>query len=262
MLHAWKQFLYETPEATPAAVTPPPAVEPTPTSPWAADAATYFGDNAEAQAAFDRYMREKQQPYVTQLEESTKDAREYYNDLQNDTDNTLRALIEQRYGGEFATEFDALFGTPDPEPTPPATPAADEIPEWAKPLVESHQQRVDRELAESQAAAYQEFKNGLKASHGLTDDDLGLIDPFIYGSAHDADAAVTAYRAWLAKAGVAPTPTTEQPATPPPVLGDGATTAATPPLATEYKSYDQIGDAVKNFFSRTGPSATPPPIVG
>lgn len=257
MLRAWKQFLFETPEATPAAVEPPPAAV-VPDAPWAADAATYGLDPA----AFDRYMREKQQPYVTQLEESSADARAYYKDLQDNTDETLRALIEQRYGDEFATEFDGLFGTPAPEADPTPAPAADEIPEWAKPLVESHQQRVDRELKQEQEAAYQDFKNGLKASHGLDDEDLGLIDPFIYGSAHDADAAVANYRAWAAKKPGTPEPTPDPVADPPPVLGDGATTAATPPLATEYKTYDQVGDALKNFLSREAASSTPPPVVG
>jgi hypothetical protein len=248
------------PEPVVAAEPVAPVVPAVPASPWAADAAAYFGDDATAAANFDRYMREKQQPYVTQLEESTKDAREYYDDLHNDTDATIQSLVASRYGDEFAAEYIKLFGTDEPVVTEPVAAEPEVIPEWAKPIVESHQEKVDRELRESESAAYAAFKEGLKEPYGLTDDDLGVIDVFIHSSPADPAAAVAAYRAWQAKAGIV-VPEVVVP-TPPPVLGDGATTAATPPLATQYKTYDQIGDAIKGFVSRQAASSTPPPVVG
>ena len=249
----------------PAAVVPEPApVVTPPAAPWAADAAAYFGDNADAIAGFDRYMREKQQPYITQLEESTKDARELWTDLNNDPATTARDLIASVYANDpdIVAAYDAIFVAEPATSAEPATPPpADEIPEWAKPLVESHQEKVDREAKEAAAAEYATAKTELQKAHAdLTDDDLGLIDPFVYGAGGDMEQAYAAYKAWQVKAGVAQTPAPEVPATPPVLGSDGP--SATPPLATQYTSYDQIGDAFKAYQQRVAASATPPPVVG
>lgn len=248
--------------ATPAVATPPAV----PDSPWAADAAAYFGDNAEALAALDRYMREKQQPYVTQLESSSAEAREYYNDLLNDTDNTLRTLISQRYGDELANAFDGLFAEEEstPPPPPPTEPTAAEVAAMSdedRELLEWARGKRDAEQVDKQAAAYQQFKDGLKESHGLDDDDLGLIDPFIYQSPEDPDKAVAAYKAWRSKALPETAGEVDETKPPPPPLGDGAT-SATPPLAKQYTRYGQMGDALKDFLARDAASSTPPPVVG
>lgn len=251
----------------PAAVpTPEPVAPPAPAAPWAADATAYFGDNAEAIAGFDRYMREKQQPYITQLESSTADARELWTDLNADPASTARDLIASIYSDnpDVVAAYDAIFAE---ETAPPAAVEPDEIPEWAKPLVESHQEKVDRELREANAAGYEAAKTELRTAHpDLTDADMPLIDTFVAmpqigGDMEAAYAAFTTYKQqFLAANGVVPTPPPTVP-TPPPVLGtDGV--AATPPLATQYKTYNQVGDALKSYFAREGAASNPPPVVG
>lgn len=267
LLFHWRTRLFfdpnDTPAATPVVVEPVAPVVPTPAAaPWSADLQTYFGGNAEAIAAADRYQREKIQPYVTQLESSSKDALELWNDLNADPATTARDLIASVYANDpdVVAAYDAIFNTPaDPVVETPATPA-EEIPAWAKPLVESHQEKVDRELRETEASNYAAFRDGLKDSHSLTDQELAVIDPFISQSPSDPDKAVATCRAWLVGNGIA-TPSPAPTPAPPPVLGDG-TTAAVPPLATQYTKYEQVGDAMKSFFARQAASATPPPVVG
>lgn len=251
------------------AAAPPvaPVVEPPAAAPWAADAAAYFGDNADAIAAFDRYQREKAQPYITKLQDDTKEARELWTDLNTDSATTLRDLFTSVYHDdpEAGARYDTLFAAAAVEPPAAVAPHAEDVPEWAKRAEAREQKIADAEFAAEQTANYTAFKEGLKESHGLTDNDIGLIDPFVFQSPDNPDAAVAAYKAWQAAAfaanGVVPVAEPTVPA-PPPVLGADGSTSAVPPLATQYTSWNQMGDALKAFSARQAASATPPPIVG
>jgi hypothetical protein len=238
-----------------------------PNAPWANDFATYFADGVNPDDAFQRYMSEKQQPYVTQLEEGSKDARELWTDLNADPEKTLRDLYEAVYKDDptAVEKYDAIFAEETPAADPPpatsetTTPAALTAEQTA--LLEWAQNKRDAELVDSQAAEYAAYKETLKEEHSLTDDDVALLDPFI-AAAPDGPAAIVAYNAWKAKFaaanGVVPTPTPEVPA-PPPVLTDGV---APPPTATPYTKYDDIGQALRDYSARQAASATPPPVVG
>ncbi len=257
------------PQPPAAVVLPEPVAAPAP-APWAADHLAYFGEDATAIAAADRYQREKIQPYITSLEEGSADARELWTDLNDDPAQAVRDLVASVYANEpdVVSAYDALFNAPEPVVAPPAVAATTEdVPEWAKPLVESHQQQRDRELSEANAADYNAAKDTLRAAHpDLTDADMPLIDswvanPSIGGDMEAAYEAFTANKqAWLAAAGIAPAAEPVLP-TPPPVLGT-AGVAATPPLATQYTRYNQIGDALQNYLAQQGAASNPPPIVG
>lgn len=255
----------------------PPAV---PASPWAADAAAYFGDNAEAIASFDRYMREKQQPYITELEGHP--GRELWKDLSNDAEGTLADVIGELYGEErpdIVEQFQALFADPAAAAAavvePATTPAADEPPAWAQPLIERDQAQRD---ADARAAADNDYKQALtemRAAHPeLTDVDMGdgtaekpgLIHPFMAAASGDTEVAYAGYQAYLAQVkamlGVAPTEDEKAAAAAavaaaPPVLGGDGATAAAPPVTKEYKTFDDAWDDWQAERAQVAP-----PVVG
>jgi hypothetical protein len=268
-LFNWRHFVAFNVDDVAAATPPIAPVEPAITAaPWAADAAAYFGDNPDAIEAFDRYQREKAQPYVTKLQEETKDARELWTDLNTDPDTTARDLIASIYRDQpdVVAAYDAIFNAEaavEPvapaEPTTPAEAAA--LSDEDRELIEWARSKRDAEVVDTQAADYAKFKDGLKSSHGLNDADVAAIDVFVYQHPEDPDAAVSAYKAWRVAQGLTET-VEDEPAATPPVLGTDGSTAATPPLATTYNKWDQRGDAIKNFLAREAASATPPPVVG
>lgn len=249
------------PAPPPVVETPPAAPETTPEpanlGPWAGDLAEYFGENAEAIAAADRYMREKVQPARTQFETETAPARELYKDLIENPETTLAEVVEELWGTEKAQQFATLFGEPEPASTP-AVP--DEVPEWAKPLVEREQAARDAELAAQGQAEYERVLAELQAAHtDLTDADMELIHPFMASASGDPEAAYAGYQAFKAAfvAEHGATPAVEPTPTPPPVLGAEGTAPSTPPVQKEYKTFDEAWDAW-----RAEEAAAPPPVVG
>lgn len=99
------------PAEAPAAVAEAPAAVALPNAPWAKDRDELFADT-DARAKFDTYMREKQQPYVTKLEQGRADLEEraaWHDDLKADPDAVLRDAVEQVYGAEAAEKFLALI---------------------------------------------------------------------------------------------------------------------------------------------------------
>jgi hypothetical protein len=265
---------YETPDttATAGAVTPEPAAEPetaTPEvqpGPWAADLAEYFGDNQEAIAAADRYMREKVQPRITHLETDSAPARELWKDLNENADETLASVVEELYGEETAAKFKAIFEAGDGSEASAAaaveaaTAAEDEVPAWAKPLLEKHEAETAAEMRERQQAEYQEVLAEMRAAHDdLTDEDMELIHPFMSAAEGDIERAYAGYKAYTDafKARLGVTPTEPEKVDPPPVLGSEGAPAATPPVEKVYKSYDE---AIDDYFAERRKQA-PPPVI-
>jgi hypothetical protein len=250
-----------TPPATEAAVETQP-VQP---GPWAADLAEYFGDNQEAIAAADRYMREKVQPRITHLETESAPARELWKDLNNDADTTLATVVEELYGEETAEKFKAIFAASDgsEQAAAAAVEAAqtDEVPEWAKPLLEKHETDRDAELREKQAAEYQEVLAEMRTAHpDLTDEDMDLIHPFMSAAEGDIERAYAGYKtytdAFKARHGVTPAEA-EETKSPPPVLNGEGSPAAEPPVEKQYKNIDE---ALDDFFNERR-TQTPPPVI-
>lgn len=90
------------PEAAPAPVVTPPAA-----APWAADIAAALAA-ADPAAALDTYMREKNQPYVTKLEERAKAAEDkswLFDQMNDDPVAGLQELAEQVWGPDVATRM-------------------------------------------------------------------------------------------------------------------------------------------------------------
>lgn len=257
-----------TPPPVEPAVEAAPVVEPVQPGPWSEDANSYFGEDEAAKAAFDRYMREVAQPRITQLEQGSAPARELWDDLNGDPATTLRDLVASVYGDEFASQYEALFSEEEAAEVVEAVEAAtstDDVPEWAKPIVEKHLAEQQTQEAQNAADEYAAEKDALRARHAdLTDDDMGLIDAFIYAAGGDMEQGYVGYQAFkgkfMAANGVAPA----APADPalPPVLGTAAAPASTPPAAPQFTKYDQLDDALESFMSEQRTTATPPPIVG
>ncbi len=254
---------------------PEPAATPQP-GPWTDDIRTALGeDHAAAFDAVDSYMRENVQPRITQLEEGSAPARELWTDLQNDPDQALLDLVAARYGDEFVPNFQALFeqdaqdGADARAATTQEDAAQEEEERKATPLSAEQQELLDwaqTKRAEEQRAAgaseYEAFKAGLGTKHSLTERDLSLLDPFIYASPDDGDAAVSAYKAWLTAAGVQPEVVVPVVPEPPAVLGSEAAPGATPPVAPQYTKFSQLDDAVGDFMAEQRASSTPPPVLG
>lgn len=252
----------ETPPAAPVADTPPNP------GPWVADLAEFFTDDTARQAA-DRWMRERIQPRMTQLETETAPARELWSDITSDPLNTIRDLVEELYDEDTAEKFMGLFGDPEEEtpPAPPAEPAEGDIPEWAKPLIERERAQAQAAEREQQEQAYSTALGSLREAHpDLTDDDVGdgtpekpgLIHPFVHAQDGDMEAAYAAYKVWKDRFaelhGVAPA-STERP-TAPPVLGGEAAVASTPPVVKRGQS---MADAIDEFMAE---QRSAPPVVG
>jgi hypothetical protein len=90
----------DVPSGEPVAEVTPPVVPEPQAGPWASDLEAYIQDPA-ARAQADKFLREKIQPRTTKLEQESsqyKPARELYDDLVNDPDNTLLAVATQLYG--------------------------------------------------------------------------------------------------------------------------------------------------------------------
>ena len=264
---------YETPDVTTVAgaVTPPEPVVETPPAvqpgPWAADLTEYFGDNPEAIAAADRYMREKVQPRITHLETESAPARELYKDLLANPEETLTAVFEEIYGEDKAAEFAALLTPAEAAAVVEAAAAGaaeageDEVPAWAKPLLEKHEQQTDAELRETQAAEYQEVLAEMRAAHtDLTDDDMNLIHPFMSAAGGDIERAYAGYQAYTEafkpRHGVTPAEAAETPP-PPAVLTSEGSTAAAPPIQKEYTSFEEAWDDWKAEQA----TVAPPPVI-
>jgi hypothetical protein len=280
-MNGWKvghvPTMYETPEASPAAeaavaetvAAAPPVVQP---GPWAADLEAVFEvlpeeHRAAAIAASDTYMREKVQPRITHLETETAPARELYKDLLADADTTLATVIDEVYGEETAAAFKALLdgGATPAEATAvvEAVAEGEEVPAWAKPLVEKHQAQTDAELREQQDAEYKEVLAELQTAHpDITDEDLTLIHPFMSAAGGDIERAYAGYTAYTeafkARHGITPAEAAEaETAEPPPVLGSEGAAAAPPPIEKVYKTFDEAWDD----FAAERRAQAPPPVI-
>lgn len=235
--------------------------------PWADDIRAALGEeHAGAFDVFDSYMRENVQPRMTQLEQDLAPARELWTDLQNDTDQAIFDMVAARYGDEFATSYRGLFPGEEEATTPASASTETTTPPSAlgeedQELLAWAREKRDSEQKQARQSEYETFKQELGKKHSLSENDVKLLDPFIYASPDDPDAAVEAYRAWRTEAGVtAPQP--EPVPEPPAVLGSEAAPAATPPTATQYTKFDQLGDALGDWLTTQRPASDPPPVVG
>jgi hypothetical protein len=238
----------------PPAVTPPAEPAEPAAGPWAADLEAYFEDpTARSQA--DKYLREKIQPRMTQLEQQQSEyapAREFFDDLRQDPVNTTLALIAELYddgtaekvaslinaGVDPAEAAEAVTGTPNP---------TDEDPVLAE-MRADYQQRKTREVYDSEMARVRTKPEAESLLPADDKDAEALFAVFVSQEEGDFDKAFDAYKRYsevaARKFGTPPVP---PPADPPPpsVLGTqpGGSPAATPPVQQNYSSLDDALDA-------------------
>jgi hypothetical protein len=246
----------------PASATATPAAPPQPAppsqgnTPWANDLNQAFTDEAQ-RAAVDQFLRSNVQPYVTKLEQDSRDALDLYNDLQGD--QRAQAHIDvtrDLYGDEAAQniqDYLELLAANPPEPSPAAPPQRD-------PEVQA---LIDRDKARQEKADYdQEF-----ARVAAANEDLGLdpakdyLKPFV-AETGDFDEAVVQYRAWVEQLRAQyapPTPAPDPAAQPaaPATLGTEGDGSTAPPVQKEYKSVNEAIDAFVEEERAKGQSLLP-----
>lgn len=248
-----------------------PETQPQP-GPWSADLAEYF-DNEEALAAADRYMRERQQPRMTELEEGHNEWNRLLNDVRADPKAAVRSFVDELFGEDVASKFDGLFE----EATTPAevetaaetveatgaqlTPEQQEALDWARA---ERQRRADEEARQQSETEYKSALDSMRAAHpDLTDDDMDAIHPFIGSAGGDTEVAYGMYQAFLGKLrqrlGVADPEPAPAPVAPP-VLGSEAAPAAVPPTKTEYKTWADMDRALTDWQNEQR-AGDPPPVL-
>jgi hypothetical protein len=247
-----------------------PASQPAPTAPappapadapWSADLREYLGDNDEALAAADRYMREKVQPRMTQLEQTDAPAQRLYKDLTDPAkvDLTVAAVVQQVYGEEVAEKFVALFGDGEeltPEATAAAVQTAQETPPEVDPEEQARQEWIDAQRAQEQRDAddreYNEQLDAIIAEpeFKLQERDRDLLTPFM-ASSDTVGEAVAKYHAYVASFqqahGITPAEANEGQPPAPPTLGSAGAPAATPPVAPKYEKWEDLDAAVVDY---------------
>lgn len=251
------------PVADAAAAPPEPTAPPAPPAdaPWSADLRAYLGDNDEALAAADRYMREKVQPRITQLEQTDAPAQRLYKDLTDPAkvDLTVAAVVQQVYGEEVAEKFVALFGDGEeltPEATAAAVQTAQETTTEVDPEEQARQEWIDEQRAREQREAddreYNEQLDAIIATpeFNLQPRDRDLLTPFM-ASSDTVGEAVSKYHAYVATFqqahGITPAEANAGQPPAPPTLGSEGAPAATPPVAEKYERWEDLDKAVVDY---------------
>lgn len=236
-----------TTEGTDVQAAQPTAVEPTQGSgPWANDLAEVFADEAIREQV-DGFLRERVQPYVTQVEQRSQVAGQLYEDLSNTPGPTYLAITEELFGDEVATEIHQMllkrFGESDEQaPAPEAqAPAATEAPQQGDldPRVKAVVDHYEKEQREAQYNAL--IKAAVDKHPDIKPD---YFHPFVAAANGDTELAYAGYKAWRdgMLADHQAQTEGEQTAQPPAVLGSDTRTPTTPPTEKKYKSMDEAID--------------------
>lgn len=231
-----------------------PAVPPSQGSPWSSDLATRFSDEA-TRSSVDTFLRDTVQPYVTQLEQSSKPAVDLLKDFTEKPDDTFLEVAEDLYGPEHAKAFkDYLDAIQDEPPEAQQTQEQATVPPEVQALID------EKRAADDKRAFDAEFDR-IKTADPETKYDYDLFVPLV-AQTDDFDAAVKLYKdkgypqyvAWreaeAAKAAEEPTP-------PPPVLGAEGGQSAVP----AQKEYTTVGEAIDDWASdlrASGQEVAPP----
>ncbi len=223
---------------------PVPEVVPEPQpGPWASDLESYF-DDPQVRAQADRFLRERVQPRVTQIEQERSEyapARELYDDLRSDPETTLRAITGQLYGDDVAEAIAKLL---DEGETEPGTPEAQPAPELPREVQELIAERNERLAAEAYEAELARVKQQIP---DLVEDEF---HPFVVSAQGNMDKAVAVYQRW--RQGVEErygTPSAAQDP-PPAALGSEGSSPVAPPVQQKYDSLDAALDATMDDLRR------------
>lgn len=233
--------------------------------PWAEDLNTRFEDEATRQAV-DAFLREKVQPYVTQVEQEARPALELYRDLQANPGATYVELTEDLFGADDAKAITELlegrYGDPQSpapqeqvqQPTPTEGQTDPRMQEMLNDWEEQRNEKLyDAELQRLQAievaAAQREGRNPLPIKDHL-------FRPFVVAEDGDMDKAFVGYKAFVETARTELFGDAQVQEVAPPTLG-GNTSGATPP-PTE-KNYDgDYGAAIEDWAQEQNAAGVSP----
>ena len=248
-------------ESTPAAVQPAPEAAPAPTpaapsqgSPWDADLASTFEDEATRQKVSE-YLGQKVQPHVTRLEQASKAGRELIEALNQDPDATLKELVETIYDEDEAKAILAAFDAEEP---------VQQVPSEGSDLDPRVQRLIDKQQEEEDRAAFIAEFDRVKAANPDVDLDFDLFVPFV-AKAGDFDQAVLDYANYLTRlrgqvgSAQAATENEGPAATAPPALGTGqATGVGSVQTEKEYTTIDEaLADTMAEIRAK-GETLAPP----
>lgn len=256
-------------QATPVAepVATPPAVQPQSQGhPWDTDLSFIPDESVRSQVS--DYLASTWQPRVTQIEQSSKQALDLYNDFGEKPKDTLVDVAEELYGKDVATAFrqylDEVEGSPDPATTQPQATAEGQPqrdPE-VQALIDKERAREEQEAFDAEFARVKEANPGIPFDRNLYMAEVAQTGDF--------DVAVQTYTTnhsdyiqFLQSQQAAENPA---PADPPPTLGSGEATGAAE-VQTETQNptlHEAIDDFAQELAARGqsfAPSSPAPPVA-
>lgn len=242
--------------------TPEPAAQSS--SPWAQDLESIFADEA-MRGQVDGFLREKVQPYVTQLEQSSstdRNAKKLWDDFAENPVDTFIAVSEELFGDETKDAFiNVLSGEESGEESDDdyTGHTADDDDSTTVELPEDVQEAVEWFQEEQRTREYRHELDRIKEDFSDVDLDEDLFHPFVVAADGDFETAIEGYKAWAeqAKEKYGINVPSEGDVTPPPTT-IGSTTTGNAPPPTE-QNYDSIDDALDAFFDE---QKSPPVTVG
>ncbi len=248
------------PAAEPAVV-----VEPAP-APWQKDIDERFTDPA-VRAEVDKYLREKQQPYMTKLEQDAAELRGkawVFDGLSSDDPTeTLTAIVSQVYGDDFAERIVELLG--EGENLEAAAAIAeqeadedaidlDKLPAEVREAVEFAKSAKAAEAAASEAAAQQKLLDEATATYDAWRAEILKAQPdvkenalhaYVFAADGDMEQGLANYRADF------PAPAPEPKPAAPTSLG-GATTG----ISNSRRTSGSLADAFGEVFDGAAGTVT------
>lgn len=238
---------------------PPVVDDPAPApsdTPWAADLETLFEDPA-VRGQVDGFVREKIQPYVTQLEQATqvnRDAERLWNDFRETPVDTFGAVAVELFGDEKAEELRALLAGETPPEEPPVTPTPDTYEEFSideDELPPHVREAVEYAANKKQQEEWDEAFADVQARNSDVEIVEELFYPFVTAADGDIDEAASSYKAWYEKgktkfAGIEIDPDDIPDTNPPPVNNPKVDPA---PSAPPEKQQQTLDEAMDEFFA-------------
>jgi len=206
----------------------------------------------------DQFLREKVQPYTTQLEQKSAqatDATRLWNDLNAQPVDTYVAITEELFGPEVAQQLLAQVQTqleqnqqPAPPGEAPQTPTPD-------PRLEAVLQYVENQQSNQY---YDSQLQTITADPQYTDVDTALLHPFVAAADGDFARGIEMYREAALGFHAKYAPATAPPPTPeaPNVIASDTATGSTPPVVPQKESLGEAIEAVAREW-RTAPA---PPV--
>lgn len=245
-------------------------------SPWGKDVQEMF-ESPEEQAAIHKWMQEKQQPYITKLEEEgaeNRKANNLWNQFAEDPQGTFERVAKELYEDQAGAIIAAAKGEAAPTNNQPFTDSDDE-PLWdVEDLPKEVQDLINKQKESEIEAAWNAEMNRIEEDFDKDEDvefDPNLFYPFVAGADGDFDEAATAYKDWYAKSAEKFKVNLELPGgdgnegegdegegndDPPVVVNSKSRQTSAPP---QDKKYGSIDAAIDDFLEE---SNAPPPVVG